>query len=93
MRGKKVWDARAGELTFMDCESGGWQRRKSRAWNPERADILWLAMLAAYVWTLSIGAKVCLSPKIHRAAVGKNVNGVAALIPHFSLFFLTKPSA
>ena len=60
----------------MDCESGGWQQRKSRAWNPERADILWLAMSAAYVWTLSIGAKVCLSPKIHRAAVGKNVNGV-----------------
>ena len=61
-------------MTFMDCESGGWQRRKSRAWNPERADILWLAMSAAYARTLSIGAKVCLSPKIHWAAVGKNVN-------------------
>ena len=60
----------------MDCESVGWQQRKSRAWNPERADILWLAVSAAYVWTLSIGAKVCLSPKIHRAAVCKNVNGV-----------------
>ena len=68
----RVWE----ELTFRDCKSGGWQWQKSRAPNPERADILWLAMSAAYVWTLSLGAKVCLSPKIHRAAVGGNVNGV-----------------
>ena len=33
----KVWYARVGELTFMDCESGGWQWRKSRVWKPERA--------------------------------------------------------
>ena len=69
-----MWD----ELTFRDCKSGGWQWRKSRAPNPERADILWLAMSAAYARTLSLGAKVCLSPKIHRAAVGRNMNGVNA---------------
>ena len=62
------------ELTFMDCKSGGWQWRKSRAPNPERADILWLAMSAAYARMLSLGAKVRLSPKIHRAAVGGNPN-------------------
>ena len=56
------------ELTFRDCKSGGWQRRKSRAPNPERADVLWLAMSSAYVWMLSLGAKVGLSPKIQRSA-------------------------
>ena len=64
------------ELTFRDCKSGGWQWRKGRVWNPERADILWLAMSAAYARTLSLGAKVCLSPKIHRAAVVGNPDGV-----------------
>ena len=70
--GMRMWE----ELTFRDYKSGGWQRRKSRVWKPERADILWLAMSAAYVWMLSLGAKVCLSPKIQRVAVGRNVNGV-----------------
>ena len=60
------------ELTFRDCKSGGWQRGKSRAPKPERADILWLAMSAAYARMLSLGAEVCLSPKIHRAVVGGN---------------------
>ena len=76
MRGRKhgmrVWD----ELTFRDCKYGGWQWRKSRAPNPERADMLWLAMSAAYARMLSLGAKVCLSPKIHRAAVGGNPDAV-----------------
>ena len=64
------------ELTFRDCKSGGWQRRKSRVWKPERADMLWLAMSAAYARMLSLGAKVCLSPKIHRAVVGGNPGNV-----------------
>ena len=63
-------------MTFGDCKSGGWQRQKSRVWNPERANMLWLAMSAAYVWMLSLGAKVCLSPKIHRAVVGGKPGGV-----------------
>ena len=76
------------ELTFRDCKSGGWQWRKSRVWNPEeRADILWLAMSAAYARMLSLGAKVCLSPKIQRAvAVCKNVNGVNAFRLGLPLF-------
>ena len=68
----RVWE----ELTFRGCKSGGWQWRKSRVWNPERADILWLAMSAAYARMLNLGAKVCLSPKIHRAAGGGNPDGV-----------------
>ena len=70
--GMRMWE----ELTFRDYKSGGWQWQKSRVWKPERADMLWLAMSAAYVWMLSLGAKVCLSPKIQRVAVGRNVNGV-----------------
>ena len=68
----RMWE----ELTFRDCKSGGWQWRKSRVRNPERADMLWLAMSAAYARMLSLGAKVCLSPKIHRAAVGGNPDSV-----------------
>ena len=64
------------ELTFRDCKSVGWQWRKSRVWNPERADILRLAMSDAYARTLSLGAKVRLSPKIHRAAAGGNPDSV-----------------
>ena len=32
--------------------------------------MLWLVMSAAHVWMPSLGAKVRLSPKIHREAVG-----------------------
>ena len=64
------------ELTFRDCKSGGWQWQKSRVWNPERADMLWLAMSAAYARMLSLGAKVWLSPKIQRAAVGGDPDSV-----------------
>ena len=58
------------EPAFRDCKSGGWQWRKSGLWNPERANVLWLAMSAAHVWMLSLGANVRLSPEIHRAMVG-----------------------
>ena len=53
--------------------------RKKRALNPERADIRQLAMSSAYVWMLSLGAKVCLSPKIRRAVAGGKPGGVNAL--------------
>ena len=86
MRGIKyemrMWD----ELTFRDYKSGGWQWQKSRVWNPERADMLWLAMSAAYVWMLSLGAKVCLSPKIHRAAVGGDSDSVNVFMLGLILF-------
>ena len=65
--GTRMWD----ELTFRDCKSGGWQWRKGRALNPARADILRLAMPAAHVWMLSLGAKVCLSPKIRRSGADR----------------------
>ena len=52
---RRMWD----ELTFRDCKSGGWRWRKSGAPNPARADILWLAMSAVYVWMPSLGARVC----------------------------------
>ena len=54
--------------------------RKSGAPNPERADILWPAMSAAYVWMLRLEAKVCLSPKNHRAAGGGNPDSVNAFM-------------
>ena len=72
------------ELTFRDCKSGGWQWRKSRVWKPE--DMLWLAMSAAYARMLSLGAKVCLSPKIQRAAAGGNPDSVNVFMLGLILF-------
>ena len=43
-------------------------------------------MSAAYAWMLSIGAKVCLSPKIQRLAVGGKADGVKVFMPGLSLF-------
>ena len=74
------------ELTFRDCKSGGWQWRNSRVWNPERANVLWLAMSAAYVWMLSLGAKVRLSPEIHRAVVGGELGYVNVFTLGLPLF-------
>ena len=73
-------------LTFRDCKSGGWRWRKSLAPNPERADMLWLEMSAAYVWTLSLGANVCLSPKIQRAAVCGDSDAVNVFMLGLFLF-------
>ena len=60
--------------------------KSAKIWNPERADTLWLAMSAACVRMPSLGAKVCLSPKIHRAAVGGNPDGVNAFMLGLILF-------
>ena len=78
----RVWE----ELTFRDCKSGDWQWRESRVWKPERADMLWLATSAAYARMLSLGAKVCLSLKIHRAAVGGNPDSVNVFMLGLILF-------
>ena len=59
------------ELMFRDCKTGGWQRRKSRAWGPERAGVLRLAMSAAHLWMLSLGARVCGSEELRRQTVGR----------------------
>ena len=80
--GMRMWE----ELMFRDCKSGGWQWQKSRVWNPERANMLWLVMSAAYVWMLSLGAKVRLSPKIHREVVGGKPGDVSVFTLGLLLF-------
>ena len=37
---------------FRDLKSGGWKWERSRVWNPDRANRLWLA----YAWMASLGA-------------------------------------
>lgn len=49
--GMRMWE----ELAFRDFKSYGWQWHRSRVWNAERANILWLVMAIAYVWVLSMG--------------------------------------
>ena len=78
----RAWE----ELTFMDCKSGGWRWRKSRATNPERADIPCLATSAAYARMPSRGANVRRSPKIQRLTVGGKSDGVNVFILGLILF-------
>ncbi len=50
----RMWE----ELAFRDLKSCGWQWQRSRVWEPEHANRLWLAMALAYVWILSLGTQV-----------------------------------
>ena len=43
-------------LMFRDLKSGGREWERSRAWNPERANRLWLATALAYAWMARLGA-------------------------------------
>jgi hypothetical protein len=51
--GWRMWE----ELAFRDLKSNGWQWHKSRVWNPEHANRLWLVMALAYAWVLSLGTQ------------------------------------
>ena len=50
------------ELAFKDFKSSGWQWQRSRVWDPEHSNRLWLVMALAYVWVLSLGTQVAHSP-------------------------------
>ena len=71
MKGRQYGIRMREELMFMDCKTGGWQWQNSRVWYPERAAVLWLVMSAAYVWMLSLGARVCRSESLRKNVVGR----------------------
>ena len=58
------------ELMFRDMKSTGWEWERSRAWRPERADRLWLAMSLSYALALSLGAAAAGSKKAAKEAAG-----------------------
>lgn len=60
--GMRMWE----ELAFRDFKSYGWEWQRSRVWNADHANILWLAMSVAYVWTLSMGTQVSGSDNLMR---------------------------
>lgn len=51
--GWRMWE----ELAFRDFKSMGWQWQKSRIWEPEHANRLWLVLALAYAWVLSLGTQ------------------------------------
>ena len=51
--GWRMWE----ELAFRDFKSMGWQWQKSRVWDPEHANRLWLVLTLAYAWVLSLGTQ------------------------------------
>ena len=53
---------------FRDLKSVGWEWERSRVWNPERANRLWLAL--AYAWTASLGAAAFSSDKAVKEVSG-----------------------
>ena len=58
------------ELMFRDLKSGGWEWERSRVWNPDRANRLWLAMALAYAWMVSLGAAAFSSDKAVKEVAG-----------------------
>ena len=60
--GQRWWE----ELTFKDCKSNGWNWQRSRVWDPERANRLWLVMALAWVWMVCLGARVQDRPELRR---------------------------
>jgi hypothetical protein len=56
--GWRMWE----ELAFRDFKSTGWQWHKSRVWQPQHANRLWLVLALAYAWMLSLGTQAdCLA--------------------------------
>jgi DDE family transposase len=51
--GWRMWE----ELAFRDLKSYGWNWQKSRVWDPDHSNRLWLVMALAYAWTLSLGTQ------------------------------------
>lgn len=51
--GWRMWE----ELAFRDFKSTGWKWHKSRVWDPEHANRLWLVLALAYAWVLSLGTQ------------------------------------
>lgn len=61
--GIRMWE----ELGFRDWKSMGWEWQRSRVWQPEHANRLWLVMALAYVWMLSLGTPVIRDAALRRA--------------------------
>jgi hypothetical protein len=59
----RMWE----EEAFKDFKSNGWQWQRSHVWNPQHADRLWLVMALAYLWMISLGTAVLLSPHLLRS--------------------------
>jgi len=72
--GWRMWE----ELAFRDFKSMGWQWQKSRVWNPEHANRLWLVLALAYAWVLSLGTQALCKGVRSEVTRGKK--------PHLSLF-------
>ena len=60
--GLRMWE----ESAFKDFKSNGWQWQRSRVWNPEHADRLWLVMSLGYLLMLSLGAQVLEQPSLRK---------------------------
>jgi Transposase DDE domain len=60
--GLRMWE----ELAFRDLKSLGWQWQRSRVWDPEHANRLWLVLALAYAWALSLGTQVIRTATLRR---------------------------
>jgi hypothetical protein len=63
--GWRMWE----ELAFRDFKSYGWHWDRSRVWEPEHANRLWLAMALAYAWTISLGTQAVQAEVVRREVV------------------------
>ena len=58
--GLRMWE----EEAFKDMKSNGWQWQRSHVWDPQHANRLWLVMALAYLWVVSLGTQVLLTPRL-----------------------------
>lgn len=56
----RMWE----EAAFKDFKSNGWQWQRSRVWDPEHANRLWLIMALAYLWMILLGTQVAQCPAL-----------------------------
>lgn len=61
--GLRMWE----EAAFKDFKSNGWQWQRSHVWDPQHANRLWLVMAIAYLWVISLGTRVLLTPQLREA--------------------------
>lgn len=61
--GRRMWE----EEAFKDFKSNGWQWQRSRVWHPQHANRLWLIMVIAYIWMISLGTQALHTPRVLQA--------------------------
>jgi len=62
------------DCSYRDIKSDGWQWPKNRLIDSQRAEIIWLAMAVATLWTLSVGGNLDTQRNLNEAATTEDAS-------------------